>query len=833
MKRSPVARRLVGALALPILVLGLLTPAVADARLGVSPNFRLGVPPLPGRGVDAVSLAVNPRNARHIVEVNADWAAGQCEYRVSFDGGRRWNGGAFKAPAGFGDFPCNVGPHLAEHMQSGGVAFGSGQNVYATFASNKPKADGTEEGKSLLAVISRDGGRTWGDAQVVAAGGPSAKQGPDHVLPTIAVDAARAGGPSEDRIYVSAASGQAQREGASTENVVVVSSSDAGSTWGPAIAVNTAEQNAIEQSQPVIDRDGTVYVAWRERGRSAQPGKFTPQGSVIVSKSTDQGKTWTQTKTAEVTGYSYGGPTQFPFTAGQSFTASTFPRMGIDPRNDTLYLVYGQGPGAKARRAGEPKATASDHFINPDQDVWFQSSEDDSATWSLPRTINTAPLNQTEITQTRHPWVSVSSKGRVDVLWQDRRHWYRGCVHTHVACNEARLGDTYYTYSRDGGQTFSRNHRISDRSTNNDVGFDYRFGTYWAYAPAMVYQGANLLVGWMESRRGNLENDSQDVYLARVRHGVKGRRPVRRIGGGGAAKFSVAMSKRAYPGGPEAVLAGVFVTRPWTRLVVVNKKDVGGALAGGVLARANIGTVLATPAGGLTAAAKAEVARLAPIGAYVVGDEGKLSAQVISDLAAAGVPADQVVRLEGTDDADTARLVAAAADRRTQAEKDEGEEAFDAAIVVNPDSRDAVTAAVLAANRRLPVLFAGRDSVPAATQQALKDLAIDQTLVIGRRAVISDAVLAGLPEPRRLGRSDAFATSRAVVTEQRVRGVPDNIMYVTNGRNRMHTALLGAAVARIGGLQLVARGGSVGAQQTVRRSKRLRASVTRLVAVGK
>jgi len=68
-----------------------------------------------------------------------------------------------------------------------------------------------------------------------------------------------------------------------------------------------------------------------------------------------------------------------------------------------------------------------------------------------------------------------------------------------------------------------------------------------------------------------------------------------------------------------------------------------------------------------------------------------------------------------------------------------------------------------------------------------------------------------------------------MTAEQVVRGVPDNIMYVTNGRSRMQAALLGAAVGRIGGLQIVARRGIAGARLAVSRSVTLRSSVTRLV----
>src|SRR5919206_5326858 len=85
----------------------LLAPA-AHARLSVSPNYRMSTGTTPARGLDTVALAVDPRNRRHIVELNADWTAGQCQHHVSFDGGRTWRGGSFPPPPGVGAAPWPV-----------------------------------------------------------------------------------------------------------------------------------------------------------------------------------------------------------------------------------------------------------------------------------------------------------------------------------------------------------------------------------------------------------------------------------------------------------------------------------------------------------------------------------------------------------------------------------------------------------------------------------------------------------------------------------------------------------------------------------------------------
>jgi putative cell wall-binding protein len=518
----------------------------------------------------------------------------------------------------------------------------------------------------------------------------------------------------------------------------------------------------------------------------------------VVGRSADRGATWTRTGVAGIRGYVFEGPAQTPFTANQAFTNSTFPRLAADQRSGAVYLVYNNG----GRPTAPGEFRAADHFIHPDSDVWFQRSGN-GRDWSGATQLNdVAPLTS-GVSQTRHPNVAVAPGGRVDVVWQDRRHWHRGCVHTHNPCLEARLGDTYYTWSEDRGRSFAPDRRITDRSMNNDVGYDYRFGTYWTYAPALAHLDRDrLLVGWMDSRLGDVDDDNQDIYLARIDHGAASRVPEHTISAAGASRLAVTLSRRAYPGGPEAVLGGTFATRPWTRVVVVHERDAAAVLAAGVLARANIAPVLLSGRTGMDAATRAELVRMAPIGAFVVGSRAALSDHVVEQLAASGIAPDQIVRIEGTSRADTVRRIALASDRRSVAQRQAGEQAFDAAVLVNPADEDGYATAILAAARRLPVLLAGRGAVPAATRQAITELAVAKVLVAGDRESISDAAVAGLPGVQRLGGSSAVRTSRVVLAEARRRAVPYNTVFATTGR--MEAALLGATGARIGGQLLFA-----------------------------
>jgi hypothetical protein len=166
-------------------------------------------------------------------------------------------------------------------------------------------------------------------------------------------------------------------------------------------------------------------------------------------------------------------------------------------------------------------------------------------------------------------------------------------------------------------------------------------------------------------------------------------------------------------------------------------------------------------------------------------------------------------------------------DRRTTLQKTSGIPAFDAAVIVNPASPDAAAISALAANRRFPVLLTGANALPTATAQALKDLGITQTIVIGTNQFVNASVLAALPKPQRLGGSNAVATSRTVVAQSRRWGLPTNIVFSTNLTRRMDTAVMGAAVARIGGLLLLSPGGAPEAQKVLDQLK-MRTMVDRL-----
>jgi putative cell wall-binding protein len=792
---------------------------------------------------DIPGLAVNPVNQNHIVEVDGDPINGECDYHVSFDGGKTWKGGHLRVAQGNQNPPFPTPPCLQNFDSGGyghvntGIVFGSGQNVYITFSVhrgpfNRPESnlDGGD-GDDAVVARSTNGGQTFSPAVVAVPGGGPVSANPGlagiGLRPQLAVQRG-AGTGGADRVYVATwncyirvRASQTARGGCSggggDRRIWVARSDDGGATWntprlasaanvragactqtctpGSAAAeAGSSDEQAREPSQPVIGPDGAIYVAYRNRDITngttcpANPNISAPAGGfpanlahcIVVARSTDNGQTWAQSST------------NLPILTGPL----SHPRLAIDPNNGakgTLYVSYQRAPAVAA-----------------DTDITVQKSTDGGVNWSAPVRVNDDPAGNVQT----NPWVSIGPGGRVNVIWGDRRHPYPG---------GGKLADIYFASSTDNGASFGANRRVTDRTINvdvgryNDFGSDFTTGFSWYGPVSQPLPNGHVLNAWADSRLGSFDTGFQDIFLSDLDPAAEIAR--KNIATATSTGLSVALSRLAYPGGNEG--RGGNGGDPVTKVVVANQDDLPGALAGSVLARANSAPLLLSPAGSLPAVVKAESARIKPEGAFVIGDKSQLSTAVSSAITATTRNGENVSRVFAPDSvaavnrtADVARQIAELMRPLPGASPE--------AVIANPKTPDAAAAASLAAALKLPILFVDeRTAIPPPTSAAITSLGIKRLLIVGGNASVNPTVqtaletaVGGAANVKRLSGANPTDTSDAVLAEARLRGLPSNIVYVADAGRPVEGAALGAAVARLNGLMLLNAGADASAAET-------------------
>lgn len=219
------------------------------------------------------------------------------------------------------------------------------------------------------------------------------------------------------------------------------------------------------------------------------------------------------------------------------------------------------------------------------------------------------------------------------------------------------------------------------------------------------------------------------------------------------------------------------------------------ALAGGPLAAAEDAPLLLNPTDvgvpgdgvGLDAAVVSELRRLEPSTVVLLGGTAVLGEDV-ADHVRSLVGAD-VVRVAGPDRWATAAAIGERLAPSEHAYVVEGTAAWP----------DAVSVGAVAASTGSPILLSGRDTVPAATLDLLRDRGVTHVTLVGGTAVLTPAVADRLAATgvtvTRLGGADRYATSAAVAGHAVTAGLSDGTVWVATGRNFPDALAAGPAAA--------------------------------------
>ncbi|HEV8131617.1 MAG TPA: sialidase family protein, partial [Acidobacteriota bacterium] len=320
----------------------------------------------------------------------------------SNDGGRTWK---------------QTSPPLFPFGQGFGdpvIAVGPDGEFYHSFLA------ATGAGNSAVAVTrSVDGGAAW--ARAVNAASQATSGASFHDKDWMTVDKSRS--QFRGSVYVTWVRFTVER--LQKSGIGLVRSADGGKTWSPFKIIGKPNSDAGFVQGPMVATGpaGEVYVAYFD---SRIPG-------IALVKSTDGGDNFNE-PVAVIRDASLS--TSRILSGG--FATPPFPSIAVDntdgPNRGAVYVTVNVTPARP----------------NDESDVVLVKSTDGGVNWSKPLRVND---DETDTDQFQ-PSLAVADDGAVGVMWYDRRN---------DPANNVLL-DVYAAVSKDGGNSFLKNRRITPGS---------------------------------------------------------------------------------------------------------------------------------------------------------------------------------------------------------------------------------------------------------------------------------------------------------------------------------------------------------------------------------
>jgi hypothetical protein len=477
----------------------------------------------PARQYTTPFVAVDPDNPLRVVISFMEARSRRCSILVSNDGGSTWS--RPEGSASPDSYPFCYQLQFASF--SNPVAFGRSGTLYQGLNGWDTSDGGANSGNvSVILGRSDDLGDNWQSTLVHNARGKTGtdveSNGPMH---SVVVDTKTG---SRDRVYLGwslVKSAQESPNGYAYQPMLSYST-DGGVTFAP--PVNLAESafndaamraEAIKSAAPstggssseppppgskaaqpdqagnfggwgpriTVDDKGTVYAAWESLTSNISP---SPPPAQFVSKSTDQGRTWTH---ARVTPHSSSIATYIH--GGIAWT----PEGGKD---GSVHVLYGNNDRPEIESLG---------------DIFHVMSADGGRTWSEPRNLSDDDDPSTVFGQ-YYGNISAAPNGRLDVAWWDTRD------------DPGIYGnDVYYRSSEDGGKTWSPSVRVTDRTVSRKYG-TWGFNFDMSSSPALASTNQFAFLAWDDTRltdpnfadNNTVGGGVQDVFTAAVQYQAVG-----------------------------------------------------------------------------------------------------------------------------------------------------------------------------------------------------------------------------------------------------------------------------------------------------------------------
>jgi hypothetical protein len=387
-------------------------------------------------------IAANPNNAMQLLTGGNDYNCGNIQgFFASNDGGSTWTHVCSPGSGGQGD-PV-VGYDLNNVAYAGGI-----------------------QGGHVVDFISTDNGAHWG-APITVIG---------NVLgyladkPWMEIDTNTTSS-RKNAIYVSTT----QFASNNNSQIWVSHSTDGGHTWMSVAA--DAQQvfpNIDQFSDLSVGADGTVYLNWIRCTANGPSGDCAAtNASIMISKSTDGGATWSAAK--KVATAALAPDPNFCCFYG-ALPVTNFERVSNIPSN----AVFGSGATAKVY-------VTYYNWSGTQMQVMVATSTNGGNTFGAPVRVSHATAGDEFF-----PWINVSATGKIAATWLDR------------SGDPANTSYQPFLGTSANGTSWGTPHALTNTKSNpNKDGFGGGFmGDYRTH----VYDGKSVYADWPDTRT----NTSQD-----------------------------------------------------------------------------------------------------------------------------------------------------------------------------------------------------------------------------------------------------------------------------------------------------------------------------------
>lgn len=436
----------------------------ASARV-VGRNVPISAKATDLRSIDAnnsPTLARSPTDPTQLAVVNrVDTPRFSCAMHVSSDAGATWQ------PV---EIPFPEGEQLPPRCFAPDAAYGADGTLYVSFVTliglgNTPNAAWVSSAPSGEWVLSK----------------PRRSLGPLAFQVRVATDPSKAG-----RLwlsYLNIAETATLGIAAPGNPVHVIRSDDGGANWTEPVEVSAPARQRVIAPSIVAGRGGRLYCLYLDlgddaldyagghRGRGGDP--YPGTWSLVLSRSTDGGRTWRETVVEDAVVPTERIIVLFPPN----------PSLAVDAKGEQVYVAFTDGRDGDA-----------------DVRVWV--SDDGGANFGPGRRVNDTPAG--DGTSQYLPKVAVAPNGRVDVVYYDRR-----------ADRENVMNHVSLQWSTDGGRRWRPRLRLSDRAFDSRIGFgSERELPDLGSRLGLVSTEQRALAVWTDTRAGTEASNKQDLARA-------------------------------------------------------------------------------------------------------------------------------------------------------------------------------------------------------------------------------------------------------------------------------------------------------------------------------